>query len=103
MLDVELEESAGAAGADVDESVGALGEVDCCLAQATRARALRHNNKKLRFIGSPHCMSGSNRLGSFTVPGRDSTFRRKRRSIAAFRTPLGKPEATVLWGSQQAQ
>ena len=102
MLEVELDESAGAAGADVDESAGALGEVDCCLAQATSAKALRHNSKKLRFIRSPHCMSGSNRLGSFTVPGRDSTFRRKRRSIAAFHAP-GKPEATVLWGSQQAQ
>ena len=69
MLDVELEESAGAAGADVDESAGALGEVDCCFVQATSARALMHNNKRLRFIRSPHCMSGSNRLGSFTVPG----------------------------------
>lgn len=59
MLCIELEESAGAAGADVDESAGALGEVDCCFEHATRARALRHNKRRLRFIRSPHYMSGS--------------------------------------------
>ena len=43
------EESLGAAGAVVDVSV--LGEVDCCFEQApTTARALRHNNRTLRFI-----------------------------------------------------
>jgi hypothetical protein len=47
-----------------DESAGALGEVDCCLVQATMARALMHNKRTLRFIRSPHCGSGSNRLGS---------------------------------------
>ena len=41
----------GAAGADVAESeLGELGEVDCCLEQATRASALRHITRKLRFI-----------------------------------------------------
>ena len=70
MLEVELdEESAGAAGAVVLESAGAPGEVDCCFAQATRASALMHNKRRLRFIRSPHCRSGSNRRGSFTVPG----------------------------------
>lgn len=46
----ELVESAGAAGAVVDESEGALGEVDCCLEHATMARALRHNKRILRFM-----------------------------------------------------
>jgi hypothetical protein len=59
VLCIELEESAGAAGADEDESAGALGDVDCCFEHATIARALRHNKRRLRFIRSPHCMSGS--------------------------------------------
>jgi hypothetical protein len=51
MLEVELdEESAGAAGAVVLESAGAPGEVDCCFEQATRASALMHNKRRLRFI-----------------------------------------------------
>jgi hypothetical protein len=46
----ELDESAGAAGAVLVESDGALGEVDCCFEQATRASALRHNKTRLRFM-----------------------------------------------------
>ena len=42
-------ESAGAAGAVVDESAGP-GEVDCCFEQAARASALMHNKRRLRFI-----------------------------------------------------
>lgn len=56
--DIEFDESAGGdAGAVAVESVlGELGDVDCCLEQAeTTARALRHNNRALRFIKSPHC------------------------------------------------
>jgi hypothetical protein len=49
VLEVELEESAGAVGAAVDESAGP-GEVDCCFEQATRASALMHNKRRLRFI-----------------------------------------------------
>jgi hypothetical protein len=44
------EESDGAAGAVVEESDGALGEVDCCLEHATIANALRHNKRRLRFM-----------------------------------------------------
>jgi hypothetical protein len=46
-------ESAGGGELDIvleDESAGALGEVDCCLEQATMARALMHNKRRLRFI-----------------------------------------------------
>jgi hypothetical protein len=32
------------------ESEGAFGEVDCCLEHATRANALRHNKRRLRFM-----------------------------------------------------
>ncbi|HEY3785731.1 MAG TPA: hypothetical protein VGL55_10655 [Steroidobacteraceae bacterium] len=53
MLDESL---GGVAGAVADESVlGVLGEVDCCFEQATMASALKHNNRTLRFIGSPLC------------------------------------------------
>jgi hypothetical protein len=55
-LCIEFEES-GAAGAVVAESEGALGDVDCCFEQATIARALKHNKRRLRFIRSPHCIS----------------------------------------------
>jgi len=62
VLCMEFELSAGGvAGADDDESVGALGDVDCCLEHATRANALRHNKRRLRFMESPHCMSGTKR------------------------------------------
>jgi hypothetical protein len=47
-----VEESAGGV-LDIepeDESAGALGEVDCCLEQATMAKALMHNKRRLRFI-----------------------------------------------------
>ena len=67
-----VEESAGGV-LDIepeDESAGAPGAVDCCLEQATMARALRHNKRRLRFIRSPHCGSGSNRLGSVIGPGK---------------------------------
>jgi len=40
----------GAAGAVVEVSAGALGDVDCCLEHATIASALRHNKRRLRFI-----------------------------------------------------
>jgi len=75
-----LEESlGGVAGAVADWSLlGVLGEVDCCFEQATRASALRHNNRTLRFIGSPLCY-GSPRADS--PPGVDTTFRRKTRSM----------------------
>lgn len=46
----ELVESAGAAGAVVEESAGELGEVDCCLEHATMASALRHTRRMLRFM-----------------------------------------------------
>jgi len=49
VLCMELLES-GAAGAVVEESEGALGDVDCCFEQATIARALKHNKRRLRFI-----------------------------------------------------
>ena len=50
-LCIEFEElESGAAGAVVAESEGALGDVDCCLEQATIARALKHNKRRLRFI-----------------------------------------------------
>ncbi len=55
-----VEESAGGV-LDIepeDESAGALGEVDCCLEQATMATALRQSKRRLRFIRSPHCVSG---------------------------------------------
>lgn len=47
MLGVELMESAGGV---VDVSAGA---VDCCFEQATIANALKHNKRRLRFIGLP--------------------------------------------------
>jgi hypothetical protein len=70
VLDIEPElDESGAAGAAVDESVeGALGDVDSCLEQATMARALRLNRRRLRFMDHL-TVSGLNRRGSFTVPG----------------------------------
>jgi len=96
MLEVELdEESAGAAGAVVLESAGAPGEVDCCFAQATRASALMHNKRRLRFIRSPHCRSGSNRRGSFTVPG--GTQRSDARGVPLQHSlPLASPRLRLL-------
>ena len=47
-LEDELE--SGAAGAVVEESDGALGDVDCCFEHATMASALMHNKRRLRFI-----------------------------------------------------
>ena len=76
-------ESAGAAGAVVDESAGP-GEVDCCLEQATRAKALMHKRIRLRFMGSPHCMSGRPPRLLYSAGG-NSTNSRKWRSIAAIR------------------
>jgi hypothetical protein len=52
-----IELSAG--GAVVVVSAGALGDVDCCFEHATMAKALRHTNRRLRFMESPHCMSGT--------------------------------------------
>jgi hypothetical protein len=57
VLCIEFELESGAAGAEVDESDGALGDVDCCFEQATIASALRHNKRRLRFIRSPHCIA----------------------------------------------
>jgi hypothetical protein len=54
---MEFEESAGGeeGAVEVESVLGELGDVDCCLEQAeTTARALRHNNRALRFIKSPH-------------------------------------------------
>ena len=52
MLDIEFveESDGGVAGAVDDESEGAFGDVDCCLEHATRANALRHNKRRLRFM-----------------------------------------------------
>ena len=58
VLCIELDESDGLAGADVEESAGALGDVDCCFEHATIARALRQNKRRLRFIRSPHYDAG---------------------------------------------
>ena len=86
-------ESAGAAGAVVDESAGP-GEVDCCLEQAARANALMHKRIRLRFMG--HLTVGRDTPPRLLYSaGWDSTFRRKWRSIAAFKMPPGKPEATA--------
>ncbi len=50
VVEDDVDESEGAAGAVVDESAGALGEVDCCFEHATMASALRHNKRILRFM-----------------------------------------------------
>jgi hypothetical protein len=50
VLCIEFELESGAAGAVVEESAGALGEVDCCFEHPTIASALRHNKRRLRFI-----------------------------------------------------
>ena len=60
-LEDELESGAGAAGAVVEESEGALGDVDCCFEHATIASALKHNKRRLRFIKITSlyiCLSG---------------------------------------------
>ena len=49
-MEFEELESGGDAGAVVEESAGALGDVDCCFEQATIASALKHNKRRLRFI-----------------------------------------------------
>jgi hypothetical protein len=49
-LCIEFELESGAAGAVVEVSEGALGDVDCCFEQATIASALKHNKRRLRFI-----------------------------------------------------
>jgi hypothetical protein len=49
-MEFEELESGGDAGAVVEESAGALGDVDCCFEQATIASALMHNKRRLRFI-----------------------------------------------------
>jgi hypothetical protein len=85
-----VEESAGGGELDIvleDESPGALGEVDCCLEQATMARALMHNKRRLRFIDHLTVCRGQTATAAFKAPGKGSTFRRKRRSAAAFFRP----------------
>jgi hypothetical protein len=88
---VVLEESAGGGELDIepdeDESAGELGEVDCCLEQATMARALMHNKRRLRFIDHLTVCRGQTATAAFKVPGKGSTFRRKRCSVAAFFRP----------------
>ena len=80
-------ESAGAAGAVVDESAGP-GEVDCCLEQATSASALMHSKIRLRFIGHLTVFRECRR-GSFTVPG--GTQRTVARGVPLqLRTPCRK-------------
>jgi hypothetical protein len=49
-LCIEFELESGAAGAVVEVSEGALGDVDCCFEHATIASALKHNKRRLRFI-----------------------------------------------------
>lgn len=99
-------ESAGAAGAAVEESEGALGDVDCCFEHATIASALKHNKRRLRFISSPHCISiyvavhlaiyltAQADPPPFGSAGWNTTLRRKQRSATAFFSP-GKLEATA--------
>ena len=56
--------SLGGVEEGVDVSLGGElaappGDVDCCFEQADMsASALTHNNRTLRFIGSPHCVNG---------------------------------------------
>jgi hypothetical protein len=56
--------SVDAGGADVEVSAGGelaepAGDVDSCLEQAAiSASELTHNNRTLRFIKSPHCITG---------------------------------------------
>ena len=94
MLCIEFELESGAAGAVVDESEGALGDVDCCFEQATIASALRHNKRRLRFIDHLTVYRVSC-PGTHWRPGWSTTFGRKQRSAVAFRCP-GKLEATAL-------
>ncbi len=72
MLCIEFDElsDGGVAGAVAVESDGAFGEVDCCLEHATRASALRHNKRRLRFMEITSLyVGGQNRPGSFAMPG----------------------------------
>ena len=78
---VELE--SGAAGAVVAESEGALGDVDCCFEQATIARALKHNKRRLRFIDHL-TVYRFNVPGPFGGTGEDTTFGRKQRSATRY-------------------
>ena len=108
MLCIEFELESGAAGAVVDESEGALGDVDCCFEQATIASALRHNKRRLRFIRSPHCISDDLSIGRGavgpdgpsgpgTLPAPDGTQRLDASSVplSAAYLPPGKLEATA--------
>jgi hypothetical protein len=53
--EVESLDEAGAV-AEEESVLGELGDVDCCLEQATRASALRHTKRRLRCIRSPQCV-----------------------------------------------
>jgi hypothetical protein len=72
VLCIEFELESGAAGAVVEVSEGALGDVDCCFEHATIASALKHNKRRLRFIEITSlygCPSGrSQRLVASGVP-----------------------------------
>ena len=102
MLCIEFELESGAAGAVVDESEGALGDVDCCFEQATIASALRHNKRRLRFIKitslyiclSDYRAAGARRPRHIAGTRWNTTPGRKQRSATAFFLP-GKPEATA--------
>jgi hypothetical protein len=84
VLCIEFEElESGAAGAVVEESAGALGDVDCCFEQATIARALKHNKRRLRFIDHL-TVYRFNGPGPFGEAGVSTTFERKQRSAANF-------------------
>ena len=93
VLCMELLES-GAAGAVVEESEGALGDVDCCFEQATIARALKHNKRRLRFIDHLTVYRVRPSVPPFAAP--DGTERLDASSVPAqhFQCP-GKLEATA--------
>src|SRR5438270_2508639 len=110
---MEFELEAGAAGAVVVESDGALGEVDCCFEQATIARALRHNKRRLRFIdhltvylqlpnGAEHrgpiwAPGGSQRLDASSVPSQHWRVRASSR-LRPRRVPDMLPSFAMPWG-----
>jgi hypothetical protein len=98
---IEFEVESGAAGAVVEVSEGALGDVDCCFEHATIASALKHNKRRLRFMEITSlyiCLCGCLPGGSGPIPAHwrrrwKTTLGRKQRSVAAFSSP-GKLEAT---------
>lgn len=77
----EVESLEAGAVADDDSVLGELGEVDCCLEQATRASALRHTKRRLRCIRSPQCVRFL-LAGNRAATRGHITLGRKRRSMA---------------------